>query len=739
MSSTQPFHPSGTPVLEQPPGTPYEDKKPGGGVPLHAKPATTNSNESSEEDKSSASISEEESQLLSASNSFAANAGPQPPIPQSVPPMNYRYGGGVAFPSTGAQKQPTGTQPVSRYRDSFSSNTSSAFTSSAAFQSGDARVAGEDDSIHMCRLISHRIATCTTWISRSPGIPADRSNRHREMLNEIGQLVNSTVHKLRMERDQAVSDYRKHYDTYTRAIRDKTAATNNIEQLQRELGQALSKEDSLTKELKDLKARADKLETENGEYKTKLKTVHDHYSMMIDKWSALEEKQGKVLQGYQEQVKDLQSRNNQLVQAGKVKSEQGSALVKSSPRSTSEGEHKSSLDKNTYAELQKMLIKKHGPQTDDDDATGPSSFKPNPTAPSWDPHGQATESHGYLKVPSATSATARKGSPVGGPSNWPALINPDGSRHESNNDASQKQLVRPPSGEKQVPGATFPRHKDEWSMADIQNGLDHIFGLTKGYIVRCHSKPGEQPKVADLMLEKREATTWNYLLSLVYSNRSQAKNHMLYLLGVPSYRPYIIMRVALDYLFKKVISPDIFLGIDRNLDSHLIALQEKITTFHRSGGRANPRDRQRVIDEHARIVTHALKDSRIELFKKESIERHAHMMAIIMQPLRSISVTDKDAIKPLRVMVSATWEVSAKVWVSGMTLHYTFPECACKFAEGTMEPVNGPALGLTPAELQMSQTRVSFVVSPVLSVRDERNENELEYHGIKKAQVLVMK
>lgn len=121
-------------------------KKPGGGVPLHAKPATTNSNESSEEDKSSASISEEESQLLSASNSFAANAGPQPPIPQSVPPMNYRYGGGVAFPSTGAQKQPTGTQPVSRYRDSFSSNTSSAFTSSAAFQSGDARVAGEDVS-----------------------------------------------------------------------------------------------------------------------------------------------------------------------------------------------------------------------------------------------------------------------------------------------------------------------------------------------------------------------------------------------------------------------------------------------------------------------------------------------------------------------------------------------------------------------------------------------------------------
>ncbi|KAI0131371.1 hypothetical protein F4814DRAFT_445509 [Daldinia grandis] len=693
-------------------------KKPGGGVPLHVKPAAV-SNESSEESaKSPASISEEESQLLSASNSFAANTGPQPPIPQSVPPTNYRYGGGVAFPSTGAQKQPTGTQSMGRYRDSFSSNTSSAFTSNAAFQSSDARVTGEDqDSVHMCRLISHRITACATWISRSPGIPADQSNRHREMLNEIGQLVNSTVHKLRTERDQAASEYRKQYDTYTRAIRDKTAATNSIEQLQRELGQALSKEDSLTKELKDLKARADKLEAENGEHKAKLKTVHDHYSMMIDKWSALEDKQGKVLQGYQDQVKDLQSRNNQLVQGG----------------------HKGSLDENTYAELQKMLIKKHGTQMDDDDTRGPSDFKPNPTAPSWDPHGQATRSHGYLDVPSATSATSRKESPVGGPSNWPALINLDGSKRESNNDASQKQLTHSSSDGKHIPSATFPRHKDEWSMADIQNGLDHIFGLTKGYIVKCHSKPGEQPKVVDLMLEKRETTTWNYLLSLVYSNRSQAKNHMLYLLGVPSYRPYIIMRIALDYLFKKVISPDIFLGIDRNLDSHLIALQEKITTFHHSGGRANPRDRQRVIDEHARIVTHALKDSRIELFKKESIERHAHMMAIIMQPLRSISVTDKDAIKPLRVMVSATWEVSAKVWMSGMTLHYTFPECACKFAEGTMEPVNGSALGLTPAELQMSQTRVSFVVSPVLSVRDERNENELEYHGIKKAQVLVMK
>ncbi|KAI1474934.1 hypothetical protein F4774DRAFT_429419 [Daldinia eschscholtzii] len=734
MASPEPLNPSGGPfLLPSPPDASYENKKPGGGVSVHFKPSASSNQSSEEQVKSPASISEEESKLLSDSNSFAANAGPQPSIPQSVPAMSYRYG-------SGAPAQATGAQPMSRYRESFSSNTSSAFTSNPAFPSGDARIAGEDDSIHMCRLISHRITACNTWIGRTPGMPVDRSNRHREMLNEIGQLVNSTVHRLRMERDQGIVDYKKQHDNYTRAVRDKTAATNKVEKLQRELGQALSKEDALTQELKILRGRIDKLEAENGNYQTKLKTVQDHYSMMIDKWSALEEKQGNVLQGYKDQVKDLQSRNSQLIKAAKGKSAQNSPMpAEAKPSSAPEGDHKKGLDDETYAELHKMLIKKHGPQTDDNDAAGSSGFKPNPKAPSWDPQNQVKRSHSFLTVPSATSATARRDSPVGGPSNWPALINNDSSRRGSSENASQKQLVRASSAVNKAPGPSFPRHKEEWTMADIQNGIDHIFGLTKGYIVRCHSKQGEQYKVADLMLEKREPTTWNYLLSLVYSNRSQARNHMLYLLGVPSYRPYIIMRVALDYLFKKVISPDIFLGIDRNLDSHLTALQEKITTFHRAGGRTNPRDRQRVIEEHARIVAHALKSSNIELFKKESIERHAHMMAIIMQPLRSISVTDKDAIKPLRVMVSATWEVSAKVWMSGMTLHYTFPECACKFAEGTMEPVNGGALGLSPSELQMTHTRVSFVVSPVLSVRDERDENELEYHGIKKAQVLVMK
>ncbi|KAI8957910.1 hypothetical protein F5Y11DRAFT_62729 [Daldinia sp. FL1419] len=709
-----------------------------GAVSLHPKPEPEETPAlSSEGTKSPEAFTDEESKLLSASSSFAANIGPQPPVPQSIPPTSYRYGGGVAFPPTGPPGQGkgrgAGAKPVNRYRDSFSSNTSSAFTGNPPFSSGDVRRNDEDDALHMCRIISQRIGACTMWISRCPGIPPDRAARHREMLNEIGQLANSTVHKLRVERDQAVNEQRKQHDSYTRVVREKTAVVNNVQKLQRELGQALSKDDTLSKELKGVKARAGRLESENDTYKAKIKTLEDHYSTMVDKWSALEAEQRQMVQDYEDQIKELQGQNAQLAETGEEKPEKEDTP----PPSTPVRQAKSSIDEDTYATLHRMLIEKHGSKPSDNDAAGPSGFKPNPTAPSWNPSSKAKQPQRLLKVPSSSSLNTRGGSPTGGPSNWPALIS-GGLKRGSSKAGSQKGVTLQQGSGKQVVG-TFARHKQQWSMNDIQNGLDHIFGLTKGFIVKCHSRPGEPPKVADKMLEKREPTTWNYLLSLVYPNRGQAKNHMLYLLGVPAYRPYIIMRVVLDYLFKKVISPDIFLGIDPNLDSHLTALQEKITTYHHPNARANPRDRQRVIDEHARIVAHALEGGGVEQFKRESIERHSQMISIIMQPLRSMSVTEKEALASLQVMVSATWEVSSKVWMSGMTLHYTFPDCACKFAEGTMEPVNSVMLGLTAHELQMSQSRVSFVVSPVLSVRDERNEHELEYHGIKKAQVLVMK
>ncbi|KAI1811004.1 hypothetical protein GGS20DRAFT_588950 [Poronia punctata] len=114
-------------------------------------------------------------------------------------------------------------------------------------------------------------------------------------------------------------------------------------------------------------------------------------------------------------------------------------------------------------------------------------------------------------------------------------------------------------------------------------------------------------------------------------------------------------------------------------------------------------------------------------------------MSILLGPCRSQTVTPETATKSLRIMVSACLDISMKIWSSGKTLHYVFPECAHKFSPGTMEALNGHHMASSPEELVNSQCRVSLVVTPTTTLRDDRDHKRMMCYPIHKAQVLVMK
>ncbi|KAI5864336.1 hypothetical protein GGS23DRAFT_620126 [Durotheca rogersii] len=287
--------------------------------------------------------------------------------------------------------------------------------------------------------------------------------------------------------------------------------------------------------------------------------------------------------------------------------------------------------------------------------------------------------------------------------------------------------------------SSINRKKEVWEADDIDGAIEHLYGLAKGYIVNYHSRRDDPPKIANDILPVKESNTWQYLTNLVYKDPALSSKHLKYLLGVEAYRPYIVMRMIVDYLFKKLISPQVFLGFSPEMDKHLSALQDKIATFNMPGFRTSASARQRIIAEHSRIIYHALKDPRMDKFRNDTIERHAQMLSTMMQPLRSSSAGDDEALESLRVVTSVTWDISTHIWISGMTLHYTFPECASKFSYGTMDALNGCQFAFTPEELQYSQYRVCFVIFPLLTLRDESKTGELRCHSLRKAGVLVMK
>ncbi|OTB03511.1 hypothetical protein M426DRAFT_12451 [Hypoxylon sp. CI-4A] len=749
---------------------------------------------------------DDESSLMDASSNFASNVNTpqgQPPVPQTIRPTTYSYGGGVAFPSSNSShhhhqgpRYPNAYQqpPMNRYHGPSSSTHSSALTSISSYQHpGDTRIPGEEESVHMSRVIANRIANCTIWFSRSPGVPGDRIARHTQMMNEISQLTTSIVHGLRAERDDARSRFLEEQKRLRQALTNENTALNRNKSLDADLAKALDREKALKTETEEL---TNKLKSTKEEFEATGKAAYqfmEHHKELVAKLRKRDDEQYETIKELEATEKRLRSRNAELAKKAGEKPEEGSTSQHDSksraqtesrqdfsapsvPASHQENKSKiASVSENRPSPparsadqqyLLAMLQTKYGAAKDDakeakdaKDIKGVKDVKEepktkaltnfNPKAPEWKP----TLSERRILNP----ATIRSGSPAGdgNPNNWlvrqgdrsVAVASSDHRSRAVATSSKQSKQVVSASGQasKNVPDTSIARNKDDWEIPDIYNGIEHLVSLVKGFIVSCHTKGNEAPKVSDDMLARKEPLTWEYLVNLVFNGRDhqQARNHLLFLMSVPIYRPYIIMRVIFDFLCKKVFSPQVFLGIDPDMDKHLAALQDRILAFSSNNSRSNARERQGVVNDHARIIRHALRDpsmtERVAKFREESVDRYSKMMAVLLHPMRATSVSEEEALKGLRILVSVSWEISSKVWISGMTLNYCFPPIASKFSTGTMDAANLHQFNCTQDELQHTQARLCFAITPALSVRDERNEANTQVTGLRKANVLVMK
>jgi len=347
---------------------------------------------------------------------------------------------------------------------------------------------------------------------------------------------------------------------------------------------------------------------------------------------------------------------------------------------------------------------------------------------------------------------------------------------------SGPQMIRTPFGivfgeyptveeNSRIPGEKMiPRDKVEWDAVDVQRAIAHLYDLCKGYVANCHMKA--PPNVPYNKLKDQESYTWHYLMQQVYKDPDHASNHLSYLLSAKAFIPYLLQRTCVDYLLKKLLTPTVFIGFSDSMDNHLRALQGQLasiagmasifpspsnrlartnqssacapistkTSFCAADSRQrHDRNRQRIIEDHATLIRAIAGSPEVGEFRRRTVDRHANMMSALLEPCRSQNVTAETAAKSIRIMVAACWDISLKVWSSGKTLHYVFPECAHKFSPGTMEALNGHHMGATPEQLVNSQCRVSLVVTPTMTLRDDRDAAHMQCHAIHKAQVLVMK
>ncbi|KAI1461221.1 hypothetical protein F4805DRAFT_454158 [Annulohypoxylon moriforme] len=684
----------------------------------------------------------EEMRLMQASSSFDTQI--EQYRPQSARPPQYRYGAQTPYP------RQQNADPYRQYHESFSSTHSGPV---APYQGG---AQSEDDSHQASREIANRIATLSTFLGRSPGIPGDQSS-HARLLTEIGQLTTSAICNLRFERDNA----RREADRVShRAFRDNATFRADNRRLQEDVKKAINREKTAKRDLEITNARLNNVKCELENTENEALKFRDHHLQIRKEMKKSEESQIIQIQTLEGEIKRLRIRNADLAKAAghEVEDESSQQPEFSSP-SVPESHQVDAPSVSTEANdfLWGMLKKKSDEQGEKrskpkDEKHGTNELANSPeSAPgqsvkrkvssSFNPEAPAFQPPLSSKNLAAVSDAAPARSPVGGPSNWPTLLgNKTQTPVKVHSDLKPTTVIHAPlEGDGKKEGGRIRLSKETWDIPDIDQGLQRLTMLARGYIVRCHQQ-GKPPKVSYKMLARKEEVTWKYLINLVYtSNIFQAESHMTKLLGIESYRMYLIMRIIQDYLFRKVISPSIFLGFQEKLDQHLAALQDRIAQFSRPEYPSNIRDRQAVLNDHAKIIDEALKDPGMVRFKTDTINHHTQILAGILHPLRAHDVPDRDANAGIRTMVSVSWEFSAKVWTSGMMLSFFFPQCGVMFSEGIMKGMNLDAYNVTTqAELQYLQPIVSFVVTPSLSVRDDRDGVNNGVYGLRKAEIIAM-
>jgi hypothetical protein len=90
----------------------------------------------------------------------------------------------------------------------------------------------------------------------------------------------------------------------------------------------------------------------------------------------------------------------------------------------------------------------------------------------------------------------------------------------------------------------------------------------------------------------------------------------------------------------------------------------------------------------------------------------------MLGPLLNQGSVRAEAGRDLGAITIKAWELSVKMFTSHLTFQVYFPETATKFNAATMIAKDQPRVD--PMHLQVKQTRLKLVITPVITLRDDR-------------------
>ena len=105
-------------------------------------------------------------------------------------------------------------------------------------------------------------------------------------------------------------------------------------------------------------------------------------------------------------------------------------------------------------------------------------------------------------------------------------------------------------------------------------------------------------------------------------------------------------------------------------------------------------------------------------FRTLKLTHHTKRLRDMLGPLLNVTASRTEAGRDLGAITIKCWELSVDMHTSHLTFQVYFPETNSKFNAATMKAKDQPMAD--PVKLQVNQTRLKLVITPVVTMRDDR-------------------
>ncbi|CAG8956471.1 hypothetical protein HYFRA_00003856 [Hymenoscyphus fraxineus] len=258
--------------------------------------------------------------------------------------------------------------------------------------------------------------------------------------------------------------------------------------------------------------------------------------------------------------------------------------------------------------------------------------------------------------------------------------------------------------------------------------FDLLYRLVERYVNDYCSQPN--PEV-DQTIPPTKQHLWAYMMDLTYPNQTQdAHNHTKLLIEAKESRSFFVMRLILNYLFEEMLTVKTWLGFSLETDQTFKNIKESL------GQRGLSNEfRQQHIDREVAAVEQIIGADNFDHWAKVTKDHHCARLRDYLGMLLNKGIHRVDAGNELGKIVLHAWSLNLKMRLSHLTFQVIFPPTAGKFLSATM--IARDRTDVTPMQLQISQTRLKLVITPVVTLRDDRGPS-IKVRNLHHAQVLTM-